>query len=179
MFHGKQGTGKTTLAMAICEEVLEMHQARVFIVNSSSELHYVTHFIKDVQKDLSSFISIIFFDECEYDMANNESGMKTLLDGNDSLDKCVYLFATNYIEEIPDTIKNRPSRIKYIIEVEGISEEDIVYECISDMNSTLEGSVKLSNREIKRLTPKYAGKTIDEIKNGFIDNCLNINLGKI
>ena len=82
------------------------------------------------------------------------------------------------MKNIPETIKNRPSRIKYPIEFDGINEEESVYTILQHMNETLDEVVKLSDPELKVITPELKGKTLDEIKNAFIDHVFNTKMAE-
>lgn len=168
MLYGKQGTGKTTAAYAVGEHLMKTKGASVFTVFSMGEFDYVINFLKDAKK-VKDFLSVIIFDECEHAMSDHEDQMKRLLDSSTSIDNNLCFFTTNYFYKIPQTISERPSRIKWCIDVEHITEEDIIYNIVKKMNKELNKSAQLSLNQVKSFVPKMRNKTIDEIKNGYID----------
>ena len=67
----------------------------------------------------------IEFDEFDEFVKEGKEGLiKTFLDGSSSTNNTIFLAMTNYIERIPDSIKNRPSRFKYQIEIEEVSNSE-------------------------------------------------------
>lgn len=170
LFYGKQGSGKTTTINAIARSLENKYEACIFIVSSLQEIRSTIKFI-EVAKKLKDFVAVIIFDECEYAMEKYENEMKAILDGLDTPDNIVFLCATNYIEKIPDTIKNRPSRFKYVIDISCFKEPDIIFEVVKSMNNNLSDEVKLDEKSLRSMTGECIGKTMDEIKHLFMDKC--------
>ena len=80
------------------------------------------------------------------------------------------IIATNYIDKVPKTIKDRKSRVKYSIEVKGIEDEEMIrkfltnsFELIS-MKVDFEGDIK-----------KLKNKTLDELKQYVLDKVMDID----
>lgn len=121
-------------------------------------------------------MSIIIFDECEDDMRHYENSFKRLLDSSSSVNNHINFFTSNDISDISETILNRPSRIKFVLEIGGIKEEHTVHKVVSLMNSALTEEIKLEEEEVKSLIPSLTNKTLDEIKNSFLDSVFDINL---
>jgi hypothetical protein len=76
----------------------------------------------------------------------------------------VFFASTNYIEKIPDAIKNRESRFKFVINIEGIQNKVDVFNIMTKM---LQGVS--TEEEITKYSEDLCGKTLDEIK----QFCLN------
>lgn len=180
MATGKQGTGKTTICHALCNYLADHHNAVVFLLNSPDmgEFTCAVDFLRESKKQTDNFFSIIMADECDGLLRGNENHMKSVLDSNESLDNNLFLFTTNYPDMIPETITDRPSRIKHIIEVEGINDEITVNTIIKTMNDSLPDEVKLGDHKIKEMVPELTNETVDNIKNQFLNEVFKLNLQK-
>jgi energy-coupling factor transporter ATP-binding protein EcfA2 len=177
LLHGKQGSGKTTTMLTMSKLIVDKYQACVFSVSDSQDLSFILKVI-EIGNKISSFISVILFDECEDEFRHNEAYIKRVLDGDLTPDNTIFICSTNYIEQIPVTIKDRPSRFKYVTDVSLVAEEELVYSILCNMNLSLREEIKLKDEEIKVLTRACGlDKTIDQIKNMFTDFCFkSINL---
>lgn len=176
MLYGKQGTGKTTASYAVIDFFIRNYNMVCVTVTDMNEFTFAVEFLKQAKGKEGAFLSAIVFDECEKDMYHNENQMKRILDSSDSIDNHMFFFTTNYVENIPDTILNRPSRIKYPIEFTGVKEEESVYQILQHMNSVLDKDVKLTDAELKYVVPELKGKTLDEIKHAFVDHVYKLNM---
>jgi hypothetical protein len=76
---------------------------------------------------------------------------------------------TNYIDKIPQTIKDRPSRIKYAIEVEGIQDELLIAKFLKQSFDKIDMEVDFS-KDIS----KMKGNTIDELKQYVLDKVMDL-----
>lgn len=178
LLHGVQGTGKTTSCYAIAEELIKTDNAVVITVTDISSYIMALDFLEKCKKEFGNFMSITIFDECEDDMRNYASHFKRRLDSSGSLNNHLSFFTTNHVEHIPTTIKERPSRIKFVTEITGIKDESIIYEIVSRMNIPLDPEVQLTQPELKAIIPDLVDKTLDEIKNTFIDTVFEIQFAK-
>lgn len=170
LLHGKQGTGKTTMCYALAQTLIESHQAVVFTVTNFDGISLLAEFINRVNPKLEKpLFSIIIMDECEDIMDRREGEMKTLLDSSTSPENCLLFFTTNYIDEVPKAIKDRPSRIKYCLEIKGIEDEVQIYSLLKGINDNLSEGYRLDTQTLKTITPGLIGSTIDEIKHKFLD----------
>lgn len=175
LFDGKQGCGKTAIIYAIAQELHDTLNAIVFTVDCEEAFIWCTSWVKKAKKEYD-FLSVIIFDECEDLFRQNENTIKPILDGNQAVPNNIYLFATNYIDRIPDTILKRPSRIHLSVTVDVIENEGLLSNILTGMNSELTEEVQLTVGEIEELVLTQKGYTIDEIKTGFINKVLDINL---
>lgn len=170
LLHGKQGTGKTSMLKDYFEKSHREFDSVVFNLTSLDYFSETWEFIKKIRRIQDNSI-VVFIDECEdlFEKYKQEDAVKKALDGFDSIDNSLILLASNYIDKIPDTIKNRPSRIKYVIEVEGIQEENIIRDFLKQAFKKLELDVEYES-EIS----KMKGFTIDELKQWVLDKIMDI-----
>lgn len=178
LMYGKQGTGKTTLCYALGEHFIERANACVFTVTDYTEFMFVNSFLSTWHVEQSTF-NVIIFDECEGAMQQNEEGFKRILDSSDSLNNTLFLFTTNYQQRIPETITKRPSRIRFYIEIGVYNDEIDIYHALKSINSGLSEKFSLEDDFIRKMSREFLGKTLDEIKTGFIDYVFNHHLSKI
>lgn len=169
LLHGPQGTGKSTAMYSVAMELVKNYNATVIEVDDDSDIRASYKHIANLRKLEPTMMAVVLMDECEDPMKYNEKDMKLLLDSKDTPSNFIFIGATNYIEEIPSTIKDRPSRIKHLFDCKSINEDEIiVFSILMDMNKELEPGDQLSEGAIKEVTKKAVGKTIDEIKHLFL-----------
>lgn len=178
LLYGKQGTGKTTICYSLAKYLIESMEAIAITVEGTSDLIFALEFAKDVDPN-NDVLKVIIMDECESAMQGNESTMKRILDSTSSVDNVLFLFTTNYIDQVPEAIKDRPSRIKWCKEIGGYGDAQEIFRVMDELNDNLEETIQLSNGQITSMVEELMDKTIDEIKNTFIDKVLNVNLTKI
>lgn len=178
MLHGIQGTGKTTSCYAVSDYLIKKLGAVVITVTDVKSYTYAIDFLEEVKAKLGDFLTVTIFDECERDMYNYDGHFKRLLDSSSSLNNHIAFFTTNDIDLVPVAIKDRPSRIKFCTEITGIEDELIIHEILSSMNEPIDLDVKLSEEEIGSIVPTLKSKTLDEVKNSFLDTVFEINFKK-
>ena len=111
LIHGLPGTGKTMCVVKVCEEFIKKGGVVIFNPKAPA-LHEILTKVRDIQPDLKILVVWEEFDEMR-----DDSELLSLLDGELQTDNIVYLATTNFIDKIPDRIKNRPSRFAEKIEV--------------------------------------------------------------
>jgi ATP-dependent 26S proteasome regulatory subunit len=170
LLYGKQGTGKTSMFKKYFNDAVINHNAIVFNIRGHAPKVW-WKLIQDIRKVQDNPI-LVFIDEADsffnyrYDC---EQEFKTFLDGTDSIDNSLFMLTTNYIDKIPETIKNRPSRIKYVIEVEGIQDTNIITRFLEQSFAKIDIQVDFSNE-----VNKMKGWTIDELKQWILDKVMDI-----
>jgi len=177
LLYGKHGTGKTSMLKKYFNDIVNKHNGIVFNVSSYECFNILWKFIQEIRKVQNNPI-VIFMDEIDelvdqQGRYNDEGLMKKVLDGFESIDNCLFMMATNYIERIPKTIKDRPSRIKYWIEVEGIQDEKVIAKFLKDSfdKVNIDHDISLDVRHMK-------GNTLDELKQYILDVIMKIEPSK-
>jgi len=170
LLHGKEGTGKSTILKHYYNRAISEKNAVVFHMNCGSFVSNCWEFISNIRKVQNNPILVIFeeFDEqmIEY---KNEPFLKTILDGNMSIDKCMFMATTNYIDKIPEALKNRPSRFKYLLNIEGIQNKNEVLVLVKKMLDGL-----FPDEEISIFANELKGQSLDIIKQFCVDKIMDL-----
>jgi len=114
LLYGPPGSGKTVTIQKIIEIVVD-RDGVVLMEPSPEHLSDFVRGIKDIEKGRE--ILVVWEDIDEW-LKEYESEILSLLDGEDKVDNIVFLSTTNYIDDIPDRIKNRPSRFASVVKIE-------------------------------------------------------------
>ena len=101
-----------------------------------------------------------------------EQEMKTIMDGIKSIDNCMFFTATNYIDKIPKTIKERKSRIKYSIQATGINDLDVIEKFLKINLESIDMDYDLTKKDLEELK----GSTVDDLKQLILDKIMEIPL---
>lgn len=162
LFYGKQGTGKTCTCTLIMKSLVEKHNAICFDCTGRnlSFIKFVINKVRDHQKNPI----VIFVDECESSIRDDENRYLTFLDGGDSIDNLVFMGCTNYFDKIPERITKRKSRIKYLHNINSLPEA-IYKEYLTDRLPNMDS--KLVGEFVYHAADK--GLTIDQFKHAIID----------
>lgn len=177
LLHGEPGSGKTTTMLAVSQYLIDKYGAISVEVDTVHEFKMAFEFIKACRTVTPSIMAVITLDECDEYMDDYETEIKRLLDSNETPTNLVILGATNYIDQIPDAIKNRQSRFKHVIDCSGLnSEADQVFEIFSAMNKSLATTDQLTIDQLNLITLKGSGKTIDDLKHIFVDESVKLLL---
>jgi SpoVK/Ycf46/Vps4 family AAA+-type ATPase len=170
LLYGKEGTGKSTILKSYAYKVLENHNGLVFYFTSNQYVNKCWEFIKKIRAIQDNPIVVIFEEMDMYVQKTSEvpeGYLKTILDGNNSIDNCIILGATNYIDTIPNAIKDRPSRFKYVLNIEGIHSEEEILDILTPMISDI-----CEKAEIKEYAYMLKGETLDLIKQFAMDKIM-------
>lgn len=171
LLYGKQGAGKTSMFKRYFNDAVKTKNALVFDISFSDGIMCWWNFLKDIRTIQDNPI-IVFFDEFEEYFTNNgsqETNVKKILDGTESIDNCLFFMTTNYIDKVPETIKDRPSRVKYKIEVTGIQDEKLITQFLKQSF----GKIKMEV-DFEKEVSKMKGWTIDELKQWVLDKVMDI-----
>ncbi len=113
LLHGPHGCGKTAIVNQIIKKVTAAGGIAVMIGHpgvASRVLAMIRNFEPDrpivcIYEEIESLIRT-------YD----EQGFLVLLDGENQIDNVLHVATTNYIDELPDRIRARPSRFDLVLE---------------------------------------------------------------
>lgn len=105
LFYGPQGCGKTFLINKIISEFISKQEGVVFYFNPS-----MPSFINQFFRIEPNRKVIIVIEDIDYWLEDFKTVLLNLLDGALELNNTIILGTTNYIERLPQCIKNRPSR---------------------------------------------------------------------
>lgn len=172
ILYGKEGTGKSTIIKNYYDFIMRNHDAIVFYISSSGgNVSKCWEFISKIRAIQKNPI-IVIFEEFDSFLGTNQSNvgmLKTMLDGNLSIDNCMVMASTNNIDSIPAALKNRPSRFKYVLNIEGIQSESDIVILLQNMISDL-----FTENEIKKFAKDLKGNTLDFIKQFAIDKIMDL-----
>ena len=166
LMYGPPGTGKTCTVQLIMSELVRDFNAVCidFTGDNPDWIRLVCHKIRDIQDNPI----VIFVDEAENSLRNNEEKYLAFLDGNESVDRSIFIGCTNFFNKIPKRIRERRSRIKLSIEIKALPIE--VYK---DYIRSKMPHIK--DRELSKFAylAEENGLTIDELKHAVIDHCID------
>lgn len=172
LLYGKEGTGKSSIVKYYYTEFIKNNNALVFYING----YYIDkcwEFLLNVRKIQNNPI-IIIFEEFDTLAKDHEAYLKTALDGNKSIDNSIVFSTTNYIDRISESIKNRPSRFKYVINIAGIQDEKEILLILEKTINNL-----FNKEELIVFSNSLKGSTLDEIKQFSIDKIMDLENYKI
>jgi SpoVK/Ycf46/Vps4 family AAA+-type ATPase len=127
LLHGKPGSGKTCIINLICKLAIEKYNAIVFSTSDFDELNIVrtnAHKIEKIEKDRLKIIILEDIDCMLSSSSEKEAILLNFLDGNYTMENAIVIATTNYIENLPERILNRPSRFDSRIYVPFPTKED-------------------------------------------------------
>jgi len=127
MLVGKKGCGKTVLAEAIANKILAT-DVPVFLISSKIPVEMIKSALRACPNG-----AMVFFDEFEKTYDEDSQAELLGLFSDSGLSKVLFVMTVNDSTEINDYMINRPGRIKYWINYEGV-EDSVVVELLEDMN---------------------------------------------
>ena len=144
LLHGKAGTGKTTLAKILMNNI----DCDYLYINASDENNVDT--VRTKIKNFASSVGfkdykIIALDECDYITPNAQAALRNLMETFSK--HCRFILTCNYVERIFDPIQSRcqsfqiipPSKKEVAIHLSGILDnENVLYE-VSDIGLLVNG----------------------------------------
>lgn len=175
LLHGDQGVGKTSLLTYMSYTLYHNHDAIIFRIDGQGSLERTWMLAEEIRKIQDNPI-IFLIDEFEqYASKGYEHFVKNLLDGNRSINNSVVLAATNYIESIPKTLKERPSRFRIVSKIEHITDKETIRHIINNIHSKAKFPF-LTEDQINDMVAKIETTTVDEIKTSVIDILMELSL---
>lgn len=107
LLHGPAGAGKSSAIKMIIEDVIKMNGIAVMFCEPSL-FESGMEFFREIQRDTP--VVVIIEDIDSWTDHGGEADITNILDGHSGLDNMVFLATTNYLDNLSDRIKNRPSR---------------------------------------------------------------------
>jgi len=159
---GKQGTGKTARMNYIASKMIDECGAIAFLCGTGEALQGAISLAKAI-REIQDTPIIFIADEFEKFAGDYESAMKSLLDGVDSIENTLFLGATNYIDLIPDSLKDRPSRFKIVQELKGMEDKKQIEGILLDLCSKVTPPL-MTLEEIQEEIKGQDNYTLDELK---------------
>lgn len=121
LMFGPGGNGKTSAIMRLAEKAKEF-DAVTFYIKKGVEL--TGYFMENFKRIMDGRNVIFVLEELTERMREVES-LLTFLDGENSWDNSVVIATTNYPEELPANIIDRPGRFELILEYKNPSNKNI------------------------------------------------------
>lgn len=162
LLHGRAGTGKSVTAVMAAKKLIEQRNAVVFFNPNPTHFKWA---LETFSEELEGRLICLILEEFEtvYQMQANE--VLSLLDGESQLNNFITIACTNYVEQLPERIKSRPSRFSTIMEIPAPTEE---VRRIFITGKLLERDAHL----IEPLVDATDGFTIDQIKDVIVSTCV-------
>lgn len=127
LLHGPAGSGKSSLVHLITDNVIEQYNGLVFYIANDYELELTAEafhqILSELEPDRPKIVIVEDVDNFTRGKAI-ESRLLGLIDGNATMTNTLTIATTNYPEELPDRIKNRPNRFDTIRQI-GFPDESV------------------------------------------------------
>lgn len=157
LMYGIPGTGKTATIMQTAHDMIKQDTV-ILYENNPNRISKALKIIHNIEPD-KKVIAVL--EEC--DEYINSSTFLSLLDGETSSNNVFFIATTNFIDRIPNRIKNRPSRFATIVEIKAPSTE--ARRCYL--------STKLKDKNlIEKYVEATSGFVIDNIKDVIISTMI-------
>lgn len=114
LLHGAPGTGKSCLLRLIEDKFIKEFDGVVFVWDGGMNL---SSMVENFRKFEPNRPIMVVTEDIDSNINEFEEDILEFLDGQKALDNFVLVGTTNHLQNIPDRIKNRPSRIDRLIEV--------------------------------------------------------------
>lgn len=155
IMHGEPGTGKTCTVFKVISGVVDMGGIAIYNPDPwcFSEAVKILHAIQGETPIVCVFE--------EFDRYCQTADFLSLLDGDLQVPSIYYLATTNYIDRIPNAIKNRPSRFAKVIEIgkpDSVAREAYIKSFLQDM----------ANQDLNIWIKNTENMVLDQIKDMII-----------
>lgn len=158
LMHGRPGTGKSATIFKIAEEFIKQDGIVVFNPDPSALYNVMKH-VQNIEADRKI---LVIFEEFEYYL--NDMNFLSLLDGELQLSNIVYIGTTNYIDKVPERIKNRPSRFAHVVEIGLPTLEDRFTYLDAKLGNTIDRTL------LEQVAALTEGFVLDQVKDVVISH---------
>lgn len=160
ILYGESGCGKSSLIYLLVEEMIKRNGISIYF-DAPNKWVEIAKLVRKIEKD-RPILCIIEDIDLAIDQFGEEAFLD-FLDGLNSIDNVVYVATTNYLDRIPDRIKDRPSRFdkKYKIKKPEELDRKLYFE------SKLKGD-DFTKYDIPKLIKDTRGFTMAHLKEVFI-----------
>jgi hypothetical protein len=170
--YGTHGTGKSSIINYISDNMIQDRDAIVLSIERREFIEPTIELCRMIREIQDNPIVVLLDEIDEYAM-DYEGTLKSFLDGQRSVDNCVFLAASNYITRVPKTLL-RPSRFKVVVEIKGIEDVKVIKDIVRPLFE--KSNLKLTSEEIDQFCIDIKGRTLDEINTRVLDRVMDIRL---
>lgn len=122
LLYGVPGTGKTSLLYSLGQRLADEHDGVTLWLPTGANPTTVSSAINDIRAAEPDRKILVVMEDIEIVYARHESEFLELLDGGSKAEGVAFVGTTNYINNLPPRVNNRPSRFDIVIEIDGPSE---------------------------------------------------------
>lgn len=113
LLYGQPGTGKSATIRLLEKRFIEQFDGVVLIWTNGM----VSNFVEAIRSDEPERPIMVVVEDIEEQLVHFERAVLEFLDGQKALNNFVLVATTNHLDEIPERIKHRPSRIDRLLEI--------------------------------------------------------------
>lgn len=175
LLYGEAGIGKSNYTNYIIDKCIKEHEACVFNIDHINKFHALIPKIKEL-RDIQNTLFIVVFEELDElfkASSSAEGALKNFMDGINSIDNVLFIATTNYLDTIPKSLTNRPSRFKKVLEIKASDNVELMKEWLSKTYKVFIPDI--TKEECELMHEKCFNKTIDEIKHTLLDYKMDIH----
>ena len=175
LLYGEAGIGKSNYTNYIIDKCIKEHEACVFNIDNINKLHVLIPKIKEL-RDIQNTLFLVVFEELDElfrASSTTEEVLKNFMDGINSVDNILFIATTNYVDNIPKSLINRPSRFKKVLEIKASDNVELMKEWLSKTYKVFIPDI--TKEECELMHEKCLNKTIDEIKHTLLDYKMDIH----
>jgi hypothetical protein len=151
LLYGKPGIGKTREILRIFENAAELKTRVIFVPSDFDYLSKMHRFREVMEKDST----VIVLEELTERLKGGVEHLLSFLDGEQSWNNSYVIATTNYAQDLPANIIDRPGRFELILSYDDLTEEQIIKFMVG--NSVAEEEVRANMAELKALSLDYLG----------------------